>query len=91
MQRTARFTRFEPVTVRAAARVAHLARLGRLSSLEERHLLHELAATARHARRVHAKALARLARRRAALGNTGVAASRDGRGLAHKLLVPSQR
>jgi hypothetical protein len=58
-----RYERFEPITVRAAARVLHLQRTGVVSPAEARFYLHELAAMDRHAGRDAAVGLARRARR----------------------------
>jgi len=72
MKRSHRFAKFEPITVRAAARVLHLERLGRLAPQEVSHYMQHLAAMDTHATSQVHERLSRVARRRSCLGNTGV-------------------
>jgi hypothetical protein len=72
MKRKERYAHFEPVTVRAAARVIHLAEGGRVSRWDATYYVQQLAAIdalATHAGAV--PALRRLARWRSAFGRTG--------------------
>ena len=64
--------RFEPLTVRAAARIVDLASAGSLAHWDARAYVQHLASTDRYAGYESSQALYRLARRRAAHGNTGV-------------------
>ncbi len=64
--------RFEPLTVRAAARIVDLATAGSLPHWDARGYVRHLASTDRYAGYEASRALYRLARRRAAHGNTGV-------------------
>ena len=85
MQPAACFIRFDPVTVRAAARVLHLRRLERLSAAEARSYLWNLAAMDPHACADDVRSLYRVAARRAALGNTGIASAPAGRKRASRV------
>ena len=64
--------RFEPLTVRAAARIVDLARSGSVPHWDARTYVQHLASTDRYAGYEASRALYRLARRRAAHGHTGV-------------------
>ena len=64
--------RFEPLTVRAAARIVDLASAGSLPHWDARAYVQHLASTDRYAGYEASRALHRLARRRAAHGHTGV-------------------
>ena len=64
--------RFEPLTVRAAARIVDLAFAGSVPHWDARAYVQHLASTDRYAGSEASQALYRLARRRAAHGNTGV-------------------
>jgi hypothetical protein len=64
--------RFEPLTVRAAARIVDLATAGCVEHWDARAYVQHLASTDRYAGYEASRALYRLARRRAAHGNTGV-------------------
>jgi hypothetical protein len=64
--------RFEPLTVRAAARIVDLASTGSLPHWDARAYVQHLASTDRYAGGESSRALYRLARRRAAHGHTGV-------------------
>jgi hypothetical protein len=64
--------RFEPLTVRAAARIVDLAFTGSLAQWDARAYVQHLASTDRFAGGESSRALYRLARRRAAHGHTGV-------------------
>lgn len=67
-----RYTRFEPVTLRAAARVLCLARSGAIHTWEEDAYLLDLLSLDRFARRTQDwDALRKTARRLARLGNAG--------------------
>jgi hypothetical protein len=59
-----RYERFEPITVRAAARVLHLQRTGIVTPAEARFYLQELTAMDAHAAPGSSPSLARLAERR---------------------------
>jgi hypothetical protein len=72
MQFTNRYHRFDPITIRAAARLVHMGRTGRLSEWEVRYYIRELTAMVPQAAPRASRALRRLAERRAALGHTGV-------------------
>lgn len=67
-----RFERFDPVTVRAAARVICVGQLGRVSPAEVQSFIQHLAALHPGYGTHSVNALTRLARRRAALGDRGV-------------------
>jgi hypothetical protein len=73
MQRESQYLRFDPITVRAATRLVRLAEAGRLPSWEVSHYLRELAAMEPGAGARARHRLYRMAHRRAALGNAGVA------------------
>lgn len=64
--------RFEPLTVRAAARIVDLATAGSVAHWDARAYVLHLASTDRYAGSEASRALYRLARRRAAHGHTGV-------------------
>jgi hypothetical protein len=64
--------RFEPLTVRAAARIVDLATSGSVPQWDARAYVQHLASTDRYAGYEASRALYRLARRRAAHGHTGV-------------------
>jgi hypothetical protein len=64
--------RFEPLTVRAAARIIDLATAGSVPHWDARAYVRHLASTDRYAGYESSRALHRLARRRAAHGHTGV-------------------
>ena len=66
-----RHTRFEPVTIRAAARVLSLARSGAIHPWEENAYLQDLLGLDRFARGRDWEALRRLARWRSRLGDAG--------------------
>lgn len=68
-----RYVRFEPITIRAAARVVHLGRLGCLLPGEVTFYARELACLDAHAGPSAAPVLVRLATRLSALGLTGLA------------------
>jgi hypothetical protein len=69
---TRRFERFDPVTVRAAARVIRIGWLGRLSAAEVRCFILHLADLSPGNGTRAARPLTRLARRKAAQGDHGV-------------------
>src|SRR3954451_1056142 len=71
MSADSKFQRFDPITVRAAARIVHMGASGRLTTWEVRYYLRELAAMLPRAGRGATRGLSRLAMRRAALGHTG--------------------
>ena len=71
MKRTRRYERFEPVTVRAAARLAHLSHNGRIPREEISAYFRNLASLDPHAGPAAPERLHRLARRRSTLGSTG--------------------
>jgi hypothetical protein len=64
--------RFEPLTVRAAARILDLAAAGSVTQWDARAYVQHLASIDRFAGSEASGSLYRLARRRAALGQTGV-------------------
>lgn len=64
--------RFEPLTVRTAARILDLASTGSLSRWDARAYVQHLASTDRYAGYQASRSLYRLAKRRAAHGHTGV-------------------
>jgi hypothetical protein len=66
-----RFERFQPLTVRAAARIIRLSEAGRIPRWEVEHYLRELVATDAFASRNSHGALRRLADWWASFGNTG--------------------
>ncbi len=70
MERQRRFNRFDPVTVRAAARLVTMGECGRLAPYEVAHYLRELADMVSAAQRGSHLSLGRLARLRAAFGRT---------------------
>jgi len=72
-----RYERFEPITVRAAARVLQLRRAGVVSPREARFYLQELAAMDQHAGRGSFPRLARMAERH--MATRPMAAVRPGR------------
>jgi hypothetical protein len=72
MKRQSRFEKFEPITVRAAARVLYLGRTGRLSAPQVESYVRHLAAMDPHASPVAHGRLRRVARRWSCLGGTGV-------------------
>jgi hypothetical protein len=74
MQRRTGLVRWEPVTVRAAARVARLERAGQLSPAETTFYAGQLAALEGEQKARFGARLARLARRRAAHGRAGLVA-----------------
>jgi hypothetical protein len=71
-QKNSPFHRFRPVTVRAAARLAAMAALGRITPEETAYYMRALAASEAGAGPGAHRGLLRVARRRAAFGNTGV-------------------
>jgi hypothetical protein len=72
MTRRDRYHRFDPVTIRAAARVVSLGRAGHLAGWEVDYYLRELAAMEPGAGARAFRRLRRMARRWSVLGNTGV-------------------
>jgi len=72
MQEERRYFRFEPLTVRAAARVVYLEQTGRLPLRDVRFYLRELSVMEPRAGGRARHRLRQLAERRAALGHTGV-------------------
>ena len=75
MSNTSRFHRFQPITVRAAARLMTMASRGQLAECEVEHYLKAMVATEPNARPGAHKRLKSLARRVSALGHTGVLTS----------------
>lgn len=78
MERMTKFNRFDPVTVRAAARLVRLEQLGRLHPGELDWYLRELAMLSAGAALPATRELRRLATRQAAFGRTGVSAAAAG-------------
>jgi hypothetical protein len=74
MARQRRFERFDPITVRAAARMVQYRRLGRLECWELRYYLSELTELARHSAPDSFQRLGRIALRMATLGQSGIPA-----------------
>lgn len=72
MQSNRRFDRFDPVTIRAAARVVRIGTRGHLAQCEVAAYLQELAHMASTGQPGAHRSLWRLARRRSELGRNGV-------------------